>query len=305
MRTQHNDSGAPPANIPDDFPAGLYDGMTDEAYHRDPVPGGSLSSTGARKLINECPAKFHHERLHGRPPKREFDFGHAAHQLVLGEGPELRMIPEELLATNGAISTKDAKEFVAQARTDGAVPLKPDDYHQVQAMATKLREHPVAGPLLRYGNGNAEQSAFWRDPITGIWRRARFDWLTEDRRGRLWIVDYKTTRSADTVAFGKAAMDLGYHQQDPWYRDAAIDLGLSDDPAFVFVLQEKAPPYVVTVTELNTTARRIGVYLNRQAIDLYAECTLTGHWPGYFDHDIAPTALPAWYERSFEEEIPL
>jgi hypothetical protein len=40
---------------------GIYPGVPDEVYHADPVEGGSLSSTGARKIL-DCPAKFKWER---------------------------------------------------------------------------------------------------------------------------------------------------------------------------------------------------------------------------------------------------
>lgn len=299
MPNQHNQAVQQPPDPT--FTAGLYVGMSEESYHRDPVPGGSLSSTGARKIIQDCPAKFQHERLHGRPAKREFDFGHAAHQLVLGEGPELRRIPEEILATNGAISTTEAKDFVNRAREECAVPLKPADYDQVQAMAQRIREHPIAGPLLMPDAGIAEQSAFWRDPITGIWRRARFDW-TRRTSNRLYLVDYKTSRDANPEKFKKTAVDLGYHQQDAWYCDAVIDLGIDKDPAFLFVVQEKTAPYVVSVVQLDNNARRIGRILNRQAIDIYAQCTESGIWPGYHDHEVALVSLPYWYEREFEEQ---
>ncbi|WP_203010849.1 PD-(D/E)XK nuclease-like domain-containing protein [Rhodococcus ruber] len=283
---------------------GLYDGLPSDTYHADPVPAGSLSSTGARKLLApSCPALFKYERDHPQPPKKTFDFGHAAHQLVLGEGPELREIPGTLLATNGAVSTKDAKAFVAEARADGAVPLKPDDYQIVHDMAAELRAHPVAGRLFRPGAGKAEQSGFWQDEKTGIWRRVRFDWIVNPRDGRrLIIADYKTARSAEPSEFARAAIDHGYHQQHAWYLDAARALRLGTDPQFVFVVQEKTPPYVVSVIQLDETFRRIGDYLNRQALDIYEQCTRTDVWPGYAD-DVALTPPPVWYERSFEEEI--
>lgn len=280
---------------------GIYDGLSDADYHGDPIVGGSLSSTGARKIVADCPAKFEHERRHGRAATKAFDFGHAAHQMVLSVGPELRVIPDDILAANGAVSTKDAKAFVAEARADGAVPLKSDEHQQIQEMAAKLREHPVAGRLFRPGTGHAEQSAFWQDPTTGTWRRARFDWMTDPAAGRLIIADYKSAKSARPADFARSAIDYGYHQQDRWYCDAAIDLELSSDPAFLFVVQEKTAPYLVTVVELDSAARQIGAHLNREAIDTYAECSHTNVWPGYADDDVVLTALPAWYERTFEE----
>src|SRR5690606_36787791 len=65
---------------------GLYD-LPEHIYHADPVPGGSLPSTGAWLLL-ECPARFRYEHAHPPVPRPHVDFGTAAHKLVLGVGPE-------------------------------------------------------------------------------------------------------------------------------------------------------------------------------------------------------------------------
>lgn len=283
---------------------GLYD-IPDDVYHSDPVPGGSLSSSSAKRLLApSCPAIFQYERTHTRAPKAVFDVGHAAHKLVLGSGPELREIPEEYLATNGAASTTEAKAFIKQARADGAIPLKSAEFQQVHEMARAIKAHPVASALLNPAAGKPEQSLFWVDEESGIWRRARLDWLPNRVPGRRTIIpDYKTARSAEPAAFAKAAADLGYHQQHAWYLDAVDALDLAEPaPAFVFIVQEKTAPYVVSVVELDSTAENIGRRLNRKAINTYAECTRTDTWPGY-STDVELVSLPIWYENRIEDSL--
>lgn len=273
-----------------DMAPGVYR-MTNEEYHADPVPGGSLSSSGARKLLPpSCPAIFQYEREHGQEPKIEFDIGHAAHKLVLGDGPELVVVDADSWRTNAA------KDAAKEARERGAVPLLPDDHAQVEAMAAALREHPVAAALFDPDRGTAEESLFWRDQPTGIMRRARLDWLPEPGRGRLIIPDYKTCASADPDALAKSVHRFGYHQQASFYLDGVQALGLGDETAaFVFVCQEKKAPYLVTIIELDAMALRIGGIRNRRAIDIFVECTATNHWPGYSD-GIELLSLPAWAE---------
>ena len=53
--------------------------MPSEQYHRHPT---SLSSTGARQIVNDCPATFRYLQ-DNQQNKREFDIGTAAHLLVL------------------------------------------------------------------------------------------------------------------------------------------------------------------------------------------------------------------------------
>lgn len=196
------------------FEAGVYDDMPEDAYHADPVPNGSLSSTGARKLLPPgCPAKYRYER--DDPPERKavFDFGAAAHSLVLGRGKPLAWLEAE------DWRTKAAKEWRDAVRAEGHLPLLRDEYNQVQAMADAIREHPLAGPLL--DAGVSEQSYFWLDQEYETWRRARLD-SSRQGSGRLIVTDYKTTSCAEPTAFARSCANYGYHQQGAWYLDAVI-----------------------------------------------------------------------------------
>jgi hypothetical protein len=276
---------------------GIYAGLPDGVYHSDPVPGGSLSSSGARRLLPpSCPALFRYEQDNGRPSKQAFDMGHAAHQRVLGIGPEIVKVDAEDWRTKAAREARD------EAYARNAVPLLAAQFDVLEEMAEAIAAHPIAKALFKPDQGVAEASMFWPDEQTGIIRRSRLDWLPTSTDRRLIIADYKTSKSADPEQFAKDAMNYGYHQQADWYRDGVIALGLSADPAFVFVVQEKTPPYLVSVIELDVIALRIGRLLNRRALTRYAECVRTGRWPGYVD-DVELVSLPGWYENKWTEEI--
>lgn len=284
-----------PAAGPGITEPGIYD-LTNEEYHAD---RGSLSSSGARMLLPpSCPALFRHAQDTPQEPKKTFELGTAAHKLVLGEGPDLVKVDADKWTTNAV------KAEVAAIRDEGGIPLKPAEYEQVHSMADALRRHPIAAALFDPARGKPEQSLFWRDRPTGVMRRARFDWLPDARSGRLIIPDYKTCRSAEPAALARAVQEFGYHQQDDWYRAAARALELADETAaFVFVCQEKTAPYVVTVVEMDAEARRIGAARNRRALEVFAECTESGAWPGYSD-GVAYLSLPTWAAiRDTEEYI--
>ncbi len=71
------------------LPPGVYDDLPAEYYHADPA----LSASGMKLLLDPgCPALYRYERDHPQPPKATFDFGHAAHRLVLGDGAKLRVL---------------------------------------------------------------------------------------------------------------------------------------------------------------------------------------------------------------------
>lgn len=274
---------------------GVYD-LPDAEYHRDPVPGGSLSASGA-KLILDCPARYRHFADHGAEHKDHFDFGTAAHKYVLGSGPDIVVVDAPTW------HTKAAREAKALAHQHGRVPLLAHDLDTVQAMARAIEEHPIAGQLFAAGQGRAEQSLFWHDHEFEVWRRARLDWLPSSvsSSGRLIIPDYKTAARVDADSIAKAIHNYRYAMQAEWYCDAVEALGIASRPVFLFVFQEKTPPYLITVVELDGLFRRIGRDDNRQALEVFAECQATGDWPGY-SNDIELIEPPAWVARAITKE---
>jgi hypothetical protein len=282
---------------------GVYE-LTADEYHADPVPGGSLTSTGARRLLPpSCPALFRHDLDHPQPPRRTFDVGHAAHKLVLGTGPDLVIIDAADYRTKAAREERDA------AHEAGKVPLLEHEHDQVEAMAAALRGHSVAAALLDPARGRPEQTLVWDDRPTGVTCRARLDWLPDlvviDAAGRLIVPDYKTCHSADPEALAKSVASFGYHQQAAWYLAGINALGLAGPAgaAFVFLCQEKSAPYLVTIVELDGTALRIGEARNRRALAAYDHCRTTGVWPAYVD-GVHLLSLPRWAEIAEGEHLP-
>lgn len=262
-------------------------------YHGDPVPTGSLSSSGARRLLPpSCPALFRHEREHGQEHRAEFDIGTAAHKLVLGAGPAITEVKARDWRTKAAQEARD------EAYATGAVPLLSVDYDRVTGMAAALTRHDIAMALLNPDHGQPEQAIFWQDEQTGIWRRALIDWLPDLGTGRPIVVDYKTTISAEKDSIRKSVARYGYHQQGPWYLDACASIGYPPDTAFVFIFQEKTAPYLITVVELDDEALTIGGILNFQALSVYRQCVDTDVWPSY-SSDIELIQLPRWYAQQF------
>lgn len=275
---------------------GTYTDMSDDIYHGDPVPDWSLSASGARTLQppNGCPAKYLYQRTHRPAPSDAFTFGHAAHKLVLGVGLDIVVIDAD------SWRTKAAQEAKKEALAEGKAPLLSHDHDTVQAMAAAIRAHPIASAVLNPDNGAPEQSLFWQDNLTGVWRRCRLDWLPNPSSGRVVASDYKTAASADPSTFARHAASYGYAEQARWYLDGIEAVGVADDPGFVFIVQEKEPPYLVSVIELDADALRVAEHINRRAIDVFAECKATGEWPSY-ESGVAYASLPVWYTRQLDD----
>jgi hypothetical protein len=287
---------------------GLYR-LLAEDYHGDPVDGGSLSSTGARKLLTpSCPALFKHWRdREEREAKAAWDEGHAAHKLVLGVGPELVVVTDEDGKDPNEWRTNAVKAKVKAVRDSGAVPLKPAQMERVTAMAAALRAHPWAAQLFQPGSGEAEQTIVWRDSLTGVWCRALLDWLPGQVPGRRFIFrDYKTGATSSVMKPDRTIDDFGYYFQAAFHLAGLRALNLADEDAqALIVLQCKEPPHLVRVVQPDPTAMRIGAVRVREAIDVYADCRgreergEPNAWPSWSD-DVEMVSLPPWTEREYE-----
>ena len=216
---------------PQAYPAGIYDIPEDDYFSQ----SWALSCSGCKLLLPpSCPAKFFYRQDH-QEYKKVWDFGSGAHNLVLGNGPEI----VEVAADNWM--TKAAKKQRDDARAEGKTPLLTKELAQCRAMAAALEAHPLAWNIFDPEHGQAEQSLFWTDERTGTKLRARLDWQYDAGNGRIVIVDYKTSDSADPDKFAKSCADFAYNQQDAFYTDG-LKAVTGADVAFWFAVQEKSPP---------------------------------------------------------------
>lgn len=256
---------------------GFYDAIPEADYHADRE---SLSVSGAKVML-KAPALFRWQQDH--PVHKDvFDFGSAAHALVLGVGMEsVYVSPLDEFRTNAAKAEK------AEAQRVGLAIITPADWLKVCDMADALSQHRLTMRLL--SDGRPEVSAYAPDEATGVMRRGRFDWL-----GSTILTDYKTAACSEPGVFVKAAANYGYHMQAAWYLDLARDLGHPAE-AFAFVVQEKEPPYLVTVIELPPELVDVGRARNARALERFRDCTESGYWPGYVPDDtFAQPAAPRW-----------
>lgn len=295
MLSRHAVAGAVPIND------GLYPRIPDDVYHGDLH---SLSSSGARVLANRTPAEFLEYRNTPAKPKPHYDFGHAAHLMVLGAGAKLFVMDPAVhgRTKDGGIAqnpkaTSAWKAAEAKAREQGKTCITKEQMDVAQRMAGKVYAHPLAARLLE--GGTPEVSAYHHDDATGVRIRARFDCLPE-RKNRPIIVDYKTTEDASLEAFVKAVERFGYNQQEAWYTDAAAEHGLVD-AGFVFIVQMKIPPFLVAVHTIEPDWVQHGRKLNRAAIDLYSECAATDTWPGH-PETVGVATMPYWLRRRIEAD---
>src|SRR5690606_5815050 len=167
--------------------------------------------------------------------------------------------------------------------------LTPDEWDQCMAMREAVAAHPIARKLLE---GEAERSAIWRDPDTGVLCKGRFD---EISRSVGAITDLKTTTDASPEAFSRAIYRYGYYLQAAHYLSGAKALDLPAE-FFVFIAIEKDPPYAVAVYHVRGDAIQAGLDELRLLLELYARCEESSIWPGY-PAEAVEIDLPPWAYR--------
>lgn len=262
---------------------GLVHGMSDEIYHGDPVPGGSLSSSFARQLTNHVPAKARERHVNRRPTK-SMNLGKAAHAHALGAGPELIVWEYDGRTKDGKAERAAVADLLA---TEAAVAVTMAERDQILGMAEALIAHAEVAAILKASE--SEVSGFWQED--GVWCRSRYDLLNDERSH-----DYKTCQDASRRGFSKAMASYGYHQQSEWYGRGLAVLG---HPAakypMRFICQETEAPYLVQIHTPDDEAMDVARELNDRAIRIYAESMKTGIWAGYDDLIAEPAPLPAFY----------
>lgn len=261
---------------------GLVLDMSDETYHSDPVEGGSLSSSLARRLTEHVPAKAIATHAN-RKPTASMNLGKAAHLHALGAGPEMIVW---LYDGRTKAGKEERASHAAAIAAERVVAVTEAERQQVLGMVTALRGNPEVAAML--DSGQPEVSGFWQE--RGAWCRSRYDLL-----GPL-AYDYKTADDASARGFERSMATYGYHQQAEFYLRGlrALDHPGGSGP-MRFICQEKQAPYLVQIHTCDDLAIEIARVLNDRAIDIFAECMASGEWPGFDSLEAEPTALPPSY----------
>ena len=272
-----------------EFTAGVYT-MDDGTYHRDPLRGHgtmSLSVSGSKWLLPpHPPARFKHFLDHpeDRPSSDAMIEGAAFHSMLLGGRPV------EDIGTDRLVG--DHKAEVVEKQLAGVLCVKTPVFERLTAMVDAVRSHEIASMVLK--NGKPEQALFTQDKGTGVWLRAKADWLGDPNDDIVIVGEVKTTSgSAHPLEFGKTTATFGYHRQAAWTIDLVKALKLASKARFFHVVVEKDPPHLVNVMEIHNDHIIRARKLNKLAIATFAYCLEHNQWPGY-GNKVHSLQLPTW-----------
>jgi len=274
---------------------GLYSNVPLKEYHRgDICDGPSISSSGLRMLWKSAPAYYWDKSAHN--PERDdsdddnenFILGRAAHHVICREaGFAKHFIIRPEKAPDGKAwhgNNKSCKDWLKAQKAIGKTVLSSAQVEQIRGMAVALGRMP----LFRKGilDGLIEHSMFWRDPITGIWLKARPDCIPTASGD---YSDLKTTESVKHLDVQRAIdpeYGYGYIMQGALVLEGALALDMEVN-SFSLVWVEKKRPFCTRVSTLDDEDIARGAGCNRVALRVFQRCFTAKSWPGPGDEEDA------------------
>lgn len=252
--------------------------------------------------IDDSPEKFKWFLDHPAEQTPAMAFGSACHKYIL---ENVDFASEYAVAPKLDRRTKDGKEAFAKFEEEnaGKTIISQDDVDVMYEMRIALMKCKLADKLIN-GKGETEKAFFWKDPETREMCKIKCDRIVRYNR-RLYVVDYKTCLCAETNRFNSEIFRLGYHFQAGMYTEGVMrSKKTKKRPGFLFVAQEKKPPYSVNVIEVSEEVMAAGVAKFHELMETYHNCKALDNWPGYMTGDIPnDTFVPTWMQAEMEDEL--
>lgn len=252
-----------------------------EEYHRTEA----LSKSNLDKLAIS-PLHFKHSKENPPAPTPAMIFG-AAYHLAGLEPQEFSKF--YAIAPEGIDRrTKAGKEAWAEFEQEcqGKTVITREDRDKISLMIEVLYAHETVQKLLT--NGIPEDSLF--ADMNGVPGKCRPDYKRPDIGV---LIDLKSAVDASPKGFSKAIANYNYHIQSAWYLDLVNLAETTNYEQFVFIVQEKEPPFAVAVYVADYEMIEMGRLRYEELLMVYKFCRDNDVWPGYPDK-VQIISLPGW-----------
>ena len=256
-----------------------------------------ISSSELKKIMK---SPLHYKHWKDNPENTDTPdllFGRAAHKYIL---ETYDFYNEFAVAPNCDRRTKEGKSewtlFCDQNK--GKDIITQEQFEKIEEMRKVMLATPFVSKLI---NGEHEISYFWTDEDTDLKCKCRPDSINHKLK---IVVDYKTCDNAETQRFMKQSIDLGYDLQASYYLDG-VKSNTGNDYIFVFIAQEKKPPYAVNILQADDIFIRSGRDVYKSMLHIYKDCSESGVWYGYMgaESQINSLGVPKWIENMLGAEM--
>jgi hypothetical protein len=258
----------------------IFADIPNEAYHA----GVGISSSAIRR--------FGESQLHAIEHVQEttpaMNFGTAAHAMLV-EGDEA--FNNDIAVLTGSPYTNANKELKKEYEERGLTVIKEAELNHIRGMKANMIEE---GNMYLNPEGKlAEASFYWYEDE--VLCKCRPDVLCPPLTkpyadNSVVVIDYKTTQSCDPKAFAGSVRKYGYDMQAAWYRRGMQKAGFKVQE-FVFVAQEKVPPYAAKVFRITEEQMDIGWERMEGFLKDYKNYSKGGHLSIYNSPNIVDLIL--------------
>lgn len=289
-------------------PMGLHLDMPMEEYQSIEA----LSATGMRLLARSA---WHYRNRVQTVPTKAMLTGTLAHCAVLEPNQMASryiVVPEDAPRRPSRMqwsAKKPSPESVASMEwwsafndsCKGREIVTADDYAVTEAQLEALKADDEIRTLLAHGAG--EISVFWIDKATGVYCKARPDWMhPSSKTGGVTLLDLKSTQDESPDGFSRSAARLGYHRQRAHYVDGFQQATGLDVVDFVFAAVSSAPPVLAVPYRLVDEVVQQGEEECMALLMQYAQCRSENRWPAY-PPEARMIDLPKWAKPNKEVEV--
>jgi exodeoxyribonuclease VIII len=282
-----------------DLPHGFHHGYPEADYHMSALGMVSVSSLVE---FSRTPSKYF-AMIQGTRKREEtpaLNFGRAVHcalfepdrfSLEYVMAPDFGDCRKTDRTTSEAAKENKIRRDAWRLEHEDVQLIEGKEGERLLGMIGRIVERRSYDPKIAelMSGGSPEVTLRWQDPRTGLECRARDDCWQESIG---WAIDFKTCEDASPDGFEKAASNYRFHWIEAHYRAGHRTLG-KDLDSYAFVLQEKEPPYDLSVNFLKPDAVIKGISSIERYSDRLAECLAKSEWPGY-SKNVYTGSLKGW-----------
>jgi hypothetical protein len=238
---------------------GIHENISIGEYHANNF---IVSSTGIKKAKNSS-RDFAHYLLQPQDNKSCFDFGNAFELALMDKVNGSNLFQQEVAITNHKewceivlnenpkikqpTSTNHYKELLKEFQQENSGKYIIDERSETENsevlnnMVLSVLNDEVIRKVLK--NSGYQKSLVWTDARTGLRIKTRPDVEKENSKGKVIVVDIKTTQDASPSAFARQAANLDYPLQAITQIEGVLKTGLHKkvDDYFWLAVEKKAP----------------------------------------------------------------
>lgn len=227
--------------------------------------------------LNKTPAHFKYAEENGGEETAALRLGTLIHTAVLeyvSYHDRYKVCPDVDRRTKAG---KEEYQRFLDTLEPGQEAITADENDLAHQMRYALHEDPYASKF--FEEFRPEQIYVWTDPETGEKCKMKADAVAVID-GQDVLIDFKTTDSCADGHFERSVKKYGYRLQAGMYSEGYF-ANTYREPRFVFIAQEKKPPYACRVYECDPYFIEQGKADFHRLMQIYHYCRERNEWPGY------------------------